>query len=84
MTSQILCGALKAVQMKIYSSTILLKETRKKKKPISKLHLHWKQLDKEILQQPQHKVSRRKEIVTIRAEINEKLVNNTSSKDQES
>ena len=31
MTSQNLCGALKEVQMEIYSSTSLLKETRKKK-----------------------------------------------------
>ena len=82
MTSQNLCGALKEVQMEIYSSTSLLKETRKKKQ-INKLNLHWKQLEKEILQQ-QHKVSRRKEIVKIRAEINEKLMKNTSSKDQES
>ena len=59
-----------------------LKE-QEKKKQINKLNLHCKQLGKKA-QQQQSKVSRRKEIVKIRAEIHEKLMKNTSSKDQES
>ena len=52
----------------VYSNTILPQETRKisNKQPT----LHLKQLEKE--EQKYHKVSRRKEIIKIRSEINEK------------
>ena len=51
-----------------YSNTILLQETRKDQ--IDNLTLHLKQLEKE--QQQQQKITRRIEIIKIRAEINEK------------
>ena len=54
--------------MEVYSNTILPQET----KVSNNLTLHLKQLEKEEEQQQQkHKVSRRKEIIKIRAEINE-------------
>ena len=50
-----------------YSNTILPQETRKSQ--INNLTLHLKQLEKE--EQTKPKVSRKKEIIKIRAEINE-------------
>ena len=50
----------------VYSDTILPQETRKIS---NKLTLHLKELEKEEQRKP--KVSRRKEIIKIRAEINE-------------
>ena len=52
---------------KIHSNTRLPQETRKKS---NNLTLHLKQLEKEEIMNP--KVSRRKEILKIRAEINAK------------
>ena len=51
----------------VYSNTILTQETRKISNKQSTLHL--KQLEKE--EQTKSKVSRRKESIKIRAEINE-------------
>ena len=51
----------------IYSNTILLQETRQPQ--INNLTLHIKEQEKE--EQTKPKVSRRKEIIKIRAEINE-------------
>ena len=51
-----------------YSNTILLK--KQEKSQINNLSLHLKQLEKEEQKNP--KVSRRKEIIKIRSEINEK------------
>ena len=53
---------------KVHSNTSIPKETRKKS--INKLTLHLKQLEKEEMKNP--RVSRRKEILKIRAEINAK------------
>ena len=52
----------------VYSNTILPQETRKSQ--INNLTLHLKQLEKE--EQKDSKVSRRREIIKIRSEINEK------------
>ena len=52
----------------VYSNTILLQETSQ----INNLTLHLKQLEKE--EQKNLKVSRRKEIIKIRSEINEKEI----------
>ena len=51
----------------VYSNTSLPQETRKISNKLSNLHL--KELEKE--EQTKPKVSRRKEIIKIRAEINE-------------
>ena len=51
----------------VYSNTVLPQETRKSQ--INNLTLHLKELEKE--EQTKPKVSRRKEIIKIRAEINE-------------
>ena len=59
----------------VYSNTSLPQETRKIS---NNLTLHLKQLDKE---QTKPKVSRRKEIIKIRAEINE-IETHTHTKDQ--
>ena len=60
----------------VYSNTILTQETRK----ISNINLifHLKQLEKEEQKEPQ--VSRRKEIIKIRSEINEKEMKETIAK----
>ena len=58
-----------------YSNTILTQETRKIS---SKLSLHLTQLDKK--EQTKPKVSRRKEIIKIRAEINEIETKKTKAK----
>ena len=52
---------------KVHSNTGLPQETRKKSK-INNLTVHLKQLEKEEMKNP--RVSRRKEILKIRAEIN--------------
>ena len=52
---------------KVHSNTSLPQETRVKS---NNLTLHLKQLEKEEMKNP--RVSRRKEIIKIRAEINEK------------
>ena len=52
----------------VYSNTILPQET--KKHQIDNLALHLKQLEKEEQKNP--KISRRKEIIKIQAEINER------------
>ena len=52
----------------VYSNTVLLQETRKLQ--IDNLTLHLKQLEK--VEEKSPKISRRKEIIKIRAEINEK------------
>ena len=61
----------------VYSNIILLQET--KTSQINNLTLHLKQLEKEEQNNPQ--VSRRKEIIKIRSEINEKNEEN-DNKDQ--
>ena len=57
----------------VYSNTILPQETRKTSN--RHLTLHLKQLEKEEEKQP--KISRRKEIIKIQAEINEKEMKET-------
>ena len=64
---QNLWNAAKAVLRGKYSNTILPQETRKISN--NNLTLHLKQLEKE--KQAKHKISRRKEIIKIRAEIKE-------------
>ena len=51
---------------------------KQEKSPINNLNLHLKQLEKEA--QTKHKVSRRKEIIKIRAEINEIEMKNKITK----
>ena len=60
----------------VYSDTILPQETRNSQ--IKNLTLHLKQLEKEEQKKP--KVSRRKEIIKIRSEINEKEMKETIGK----
>ena len=57
----------------VYSSTVLPQETRNIS--INNLTLHLKQLEKEEQKTP--KVSRRKDIIKIRSEINEKEMKET-------
>ena len=59
---------------KVHSNTGLPQETRKK----SNKYLHLKQLEKEEMKNP--RVSRRKEIIKNRAEINEKETKGTITK----
>ena len=61
---------------KVYSNTGLPQETRKS--PINNLTLHLKQLEKEQMKNP--RVSRKKEILKIRAEINAKETKETIAK----
>ena len=56
----------------VYSNTIIPQETRKHRR--DNLTLHLKQLEKE---QKPSKISRRKEIIKIQAEINEKEIKET-------
>ena len=53
----------------------------KKKSQIHNLTLHLKQLEKEQMKNP--RISRRKEIIKIRAEINEKETKETNIKNQQ-
>ena len=62
---------------KVHLNTVILKETRKKSQ-INNLPLHLKQLEKEEMKNP--RVSRRKEILKIRAEINAKEAKETIAK----
>ena len=62
---------------KVHSNTNLPQETREKS---NNLTLHLKQLEKEEMKNPM--VSRRKEIIKIRAEINEKETKEDHSKNQ--
>ena len=64
---------------KIHSNTRLPQETRKKS---NNLTLHLKQLENEEMKHPM--VSRRKEILKIRAEINVKKKKKHHSKNQQS
>ena len=59
---------------KVHSNTGILQETSQ----INKLTLHIKQLEKDEMKNP--RVSRRKEILTIRAEINAKETKETIAK----
>ena len=61
---------------KVHSNTGIPQETRKKS--INNLSLHLKQLEKEEMKNP--RVSRRKEILKIRAEINAKETKQTIAK----
>ena len=61
------------LKREVYRDTILSQETRKCR--TDNLTLYLKQLEKEQQQRP--KVSRRKEIINIRAEINEKEMKET-------
>ena len=61
----------------VYSNTSLPQETRKSQ--INNLTLHLKQLQKEE-QRKTPKVSRRKELIKIRSEINEKQMKETIAK----
>ena len=63
---------------KVYSNTGLPQETRKS--PINNLTLHLKQLEKEQMKNP--RVSRKKEILKIRAEINAKETRDHSKNQQ--
>ena len=60
----------------VYSNTILPQETNKKKHQIDNLALHLKQLEKEQ-KKKNPKISRRKGIIKIQAEINEKEMKET-------
>ena len=62
---------------KVHSNTGIPQETRKKSL-INNLTLHLKQLEKEEMKNP--RVSRRKEILKIRAEINAKETKGTIAK----
>ena len=65
---------------KVHSNTSLPQETREKS--INNLTLHLKQLEKEEIKNPM--VSRRKEIIKIRTEINEKVTKETIAKTNKS
>ena len=58
-----------SAKRKVHSNTGIPQETRKKSQ-INNLTLHLKQLEKEEMENP--RVSRKKEILKIRAEINAK------------
>ena len=62
---------------KVHSNTGIPQETRKKSQ-INNLTLHLKQLEKEEMKNP--RVSRRKEIFKIQAEINAKETEETTAK----
>ena len=63
---------------KVHSNTGIPQETRKSR--INNLTLHLKQLEKEEMKNP--RVSRRKEILKIRAEINAKETRDNSKNQQ--
>ena len=65
-----------SAKRKVHSNTGIPQETRKSK--INNLTLHQKQLEEEEMKNP--RVSRRKEILKIRAEINAKETNETIAK----
>ena len=74
-TTQNLWDTKSSAKGKIHSITGLPQETRKKS---NNLTLHLEQLEKEEMKNP--RVSRRKEIVKIRAEINAKETKETIAK----
>ena len=77
MTTQNLWDSVKAVlRGRFIAIQAYLK--KQEKNQINKLTLHLKQLEKEEMQHP--RVSRRKEIIKIRAEINEKETKETIAK----
>ena len=77
MTTQNLWGLVKAVlRGRFVTTQVYLKKQQKNQ--ISNLTLHLKQLEKEEIKNP--KVSRRKEIIKIRTEINEKETKETIAK----
>ena len=65
-----------SAKQKVHSNTSLPQETRENK--INNLTLHLKKLEKEEMKSP--RLSRRKEIMKIRAEINEKETKETIAK----
>ena len=76
MTQNLLYAAKAVLRGKFISIQSYLK--KQENSPINKLTLHLKQLDKEEQKNP--KVSRRKEIIKIRSEINEKEMKETIAK----
>ena len=75
------CGTLKAVlRGRFIAIQAYLK--KQEKSQINNLTLHLKQLEKEDMKNP--RVSRRKEILKIRAEINAKETKETIEKNQQS
>ena len=70
---------LSSAKGKVHSNTNLPQETREKSKNLT---LHLKQLEKEEIKNPT--VSRRKEIIKIRTEINEKVTKETIAKTNKS
>ena len=74
------CGTLKSVlRGKFIAIHAYLK--KQEKNQINNLTLHLKQLEKEEMKNP--RVSRRKEIIKIRAEISEKETKETIAKNQQ-
>ena len=62
----------------IHSNTSLPQETKQEIHQINNITLHLKQLEKEEMKNP--RVHRRKKIIKIRAEINEKATKETTAK----
>jgi len=78
MTTQNLWDAAKAVlRGKFIAIQSYLKKKTNKQNPIDNLTLPLKQLEKERNKQKKYKISRRKEIVNIQAEIHEKEMKET-------
>ena len=67
-------------KIEVYNNTSLPQETRKT--VLNNLTLHLKQLEKKQEQKQKTKLSRRKGIVKIRAEMSEKEMKKTNTKDQ--
>ena len=80
-TTQNLWDTVKAVLRRRFI-TIQTYFKKQEKSQINNLRLHLKQLEKEEMKNP--KVSRRKEILKIRAEINAKETKETIAKNQQS
>ena len=77
MTTQNLWDSVKAV-LRVRVTAIQAYLKKQEKNQINNLTLHLKQLEKEEMKNP--RVSRRKEILKIRAEINEKVTKDTIAK----
>ena len=71
-----MCVALAVLRGKVIAVQSYLK--KQEKSQINNLNLHLKQLEKEEQKKPE--VSRRKEIIKIRSEINEKEIKKTIAK----
>ena len=67
-----------SAKRKVHSNTSLPQKKKQNKRQIKNLTLHLKQLEKEEMKNL--RVSRRKEIIKVRAEINEKETEDTLSK----